>query len=81
MVSIRPKERSETADALPDNRPFQLRICELHAVVDIYGQLQRYSSPFFGKPITAEAVIPWVSNWWARTDIRSPPVTSNVGIS
>jgi hypothetical protein len=47
MVSIRPKERSETADALADNRPFRLRNYELHAAVGTYGQLRRYSRPFF----------------------------------
>jgi hypothetical protein len=36
---------------------------------------------FFGKPITAEALISWVCNRRARTDIRSPPVVSEVGLS
>jgi hypothetical protein len=81
MVSIRPKERSETADALPDNPSFHLRVYELHAVVDIYGQLQRYSRPFFWQTNYRRGCNSWVSNWWARTIVRSPSVASNIGIS
>jgi len=68
MVSTRPKERSETADALPDNRPFNFVITSLRA------------SSIYAASCNATRV-PWVSDWWARTYIRSPPVASNIGIS
>ena len=63
MVSIRPKERSETDDVPADNRPFQLRDYELQPVVGTYGRLRRHSRTFLGKSMPTEAAIPWESNW------------------
>ena len=36
---------------------------------------------FFAKPIPAEAAVPRVANWWVRTNIRLPPVASDMRIS
>jgi hypothetical protein len=36
---------------------------------------------FLAKPMPAEAVIRWVANRWARTNIRLPPIASNFRIS
>jgi hypothetical protein len=36
---------------------------------------------FFGKKMPESAVISQVSNWWARTNTRLPPLASDVGIS
>jgi hypothetical protein len=35
----------------------------------------------FGASTPAEAVFAWVSNWWARSNIRPPPPASDAGIS
>jgi hypothetical protein len=32
---------------------------------------------FLAKPMSAEAVIPWVANWWVRANIRLAPVASD----